>query len=347
MHGSRGDVLLLETDISILGDAALGDRLERISYNALPATFSSDMWAHQYDQQANQVLCSLANHRWATNGPESNIFGLEPNFGCCTANMHQGWPKLASHLWMATEDGGLAAIAYGPSNVSTSLRGAPVTIEELTEYPFRDSVTLAIKLARPASFPLVLRIPAWADGATVMVNGEAQGGVTACSFYRLDRKWSNGDRVGVRFPMQVRTSTWYNNSVAVERGPLVYSLKIGESWHKIKQTGPAADWEVYPVTPWNYALVLDPKQPADWFTVKENAVSKQPFDPNSPAVEITAKARRLAAWQLVDDSAGPLPASPVKSGLSEETITLIPYGSGKLRITAFPYTLPGATEAGK
>ena len=338
----------LETDIAVLGDAALGDRLERISYNALPATFSADMWAHQYDQQANQVMCSLANNHWATNGAESNIFGLEPNFGCCAANMHQGWPKLASHLWMATPDGGLAAIAYGPSEVSTSLRGqTPVTIEEQTGYPFRDSVTLGIKLAKPSSFPLVLRIPAWADGATVAVNGQAQSGVTAGGFYRVDRKWNNGDRVALCFPMPVRTSTWYNNSVAVERGPLVYSLKIGESWHQIKQTGPAADWEVYPTTPWNYALILDPQHPADWFTVKENPVAKQPFDPSTPALEITAKARRLPAWQLVDDSAGPLPVSPVTGGRSEETITLIPYGAGKLRITAFPYTLPGAVETAK
>src|SRR5467141_1093780 len=158
----------LEIDMSILGDPAFGDRLEKIAYNALPGTLTADMWAHQYDQQANQVSCTLANRRWSTNGPESNIFGLQPNFGCCTANMHQGWPKLASSLWMATPDDGLAAIVYGPSEVSISLRGeTQVTIEEQTNYPFRDSVTLGIKVAKPSSFPLVLRIPAWAAGATV------------------------------------------------------------------------------------------------------------------------------------------------------------------------------------
>ncbi len=94
----------LETDLAITGDAAFGDRLEKIAYNALPATITEDFWAHQYDQQPNQVMCSLSKRNWSSNGPESNIFGLEPNFGCCTANMHQGWPKLAASLWMATNN---------------------------------------------------------------------------------------------------------------------------------------------------------------------------------------------------------------------------------------------------
>jgi hypothetical protein len=316
----------LEQDIAILGDAALGDRLERIAYNALPATLSKDLWAHQYDQQANQVMCSISNRRWATNGPESNIFGLEPNFGCCTANMHQGWPKLASSLWMAAPDNGLAAIAYGPSEVTAN----GVTIEENTDYPFRGTVQLTVKLAKPAVFPLVLRIPGWATGATVAVNGEQQPNVKPGEFFRVSRSWKSGDRVELRFPMTIRTSTWYNNSIAVERGPLVYSLKIGESWNKIKQTGPASDWEVYPATPWNYALVTGSWQ------VAEKPIAKQPFDALSSPIEISAKARRVPQWTLVDDSPGPIPMSPVTTKRPEETVTLVPYGAAKLRITAFP-----------
>ena len=109
----------LQQAIRVTGDAALADRLERIAFNALPATFTADMWAHQYDQQPNQVLCTLARRNWSTNGPESNIFGIEPNFGCCTANMHQGWPKLVQSLWMSTPDKGLAAVTYAPSEVRT------------------------------------------------------------------------------------------------------------------------------------------------------------------------------------------------------------------------------------
>ena len=74
-----------------------------------------------------------------SNVPDSNLYGLEPNFGCCTANFHQGWPKFASHLWMKTPDGGLAVVAYAPCVVETKIQGKPVKLEVKTDYPFRDT----------------------------------------------------------------------------------------------------------------------------------------------------------------------------------------------------------------
>jgi DUF1680 family protein len=322
----------LETDEWVLGDPLLADRLEKIAFNALPGTMTADLWAHQYDQQANQVMCSLSKREWSSNGPESNIFGLEPNFGCCTANMHQGWPKLAESLWMRTKDGGFAVSVYSPSSVLGKVRDVPVSIDEETGYPFQEDVALTIHAGKPVSFDLQLRIPAWADRASVDVNGVQQDGVQPATFVKIEREWKNGDRVVVHFPMAVRVSHWYHNSIAVERGPLVYSLKIGESWRKEKQTGPAVDWEVFPTTPWNYGLMLDS------FRVAEKPIARQPFSVETPAVEITARGRRVPEWQLVDDSAGPIPESPLpQSKQPEETLTLIPYGAAKLRITAFPY----------
>ena len=152
----------LEVLAGVLGDSRLGDRLEQLAFNALPATFTKDMTAHQYDQQCNQVICSAkGEHVYTSNGPEANLYGLEPNFGCCTANMHQGWPKFASHLWMKTDDGGLAAIAYAPCVIKTTIQGKPVKVEVVTDYPFRDVIHIQATVPEAMTLPLHVRKPGW------------------------------------------------------------------------------------------------------------------------------------------------------------------------------------------
>lgn len=331
----------LEQAVAILGDPLLGDRLEKIAYNAQPATISEDMWSHQYDQQPNQVLCSLEKRPWTSNGPESNLFGMDVNFGCCTANLHQGWPKFTANLWMGTHDDGIAAIAYAPSEVRTLVKGnLAVTIHEETEYPFRDVIRLTINPERPGEFPLKLRIPAWATEAALSINGQEVKGVKAGTFHSLLRQWKRGDQVVLRLPMTVKASRGYRDSVILERGPLVYSLKIGEDWREVQgrlrnpAIPPAKDWEVHPTTPWNYGLAIDPIRPLA--EVIERPVGKQPFSTNGAPIELKVSGRSLPDWKLVNGVTGPLPASPVKSSAPLIPLTLIPYGAAKLRITEFP-----------
>jgi uncharacterized protein len=333
--------------LAIAGDPSLSDRLEKMTFNALPGTFDGDMWAHQYDQQPNQVLCSLRPRSWTSNGPESNLFGLEPNFGCCTSNFHQGWPKFVASLWMATADGGLVAAAYGPSEVRTTVRGnVAVTLTEDTEYPFRDRLAIDVSPARAAAFPLLLHVPAWATGAEIAVNGERQASVRPNTFHRIERTWKAGDRVTLRLPMAVRATRWFNDSVALERGPLVYALRIGEDWRKLTSgmknpaRSPAVDWEVHPTTAWNYALAIDPEKVAAAVTVTEKPLGPIPFSPQGAPVEMRVPGRRLEGWTMVDGSADAPPKSPVEAPGPDETLTLVPYGSAKLRITAFPITSP-------
>lgn len=145
--------------------------------------------------------------------------------------------------------------------------------------------------------------------------------------------------------MPVRASHWFHNSVVIERGPLVFSLKIGQSWRQEKQTGPSKDWEVFPTTPWNYALLLDPANPAAAFKIVEAPLKTQPFNLAAPPVTLTGQGRRVPDWQLESDSAGPLPQSPIRYRKSPcpqvpEALQLIPYGAAKLRITAFPFEAP-------
>lgn len=320
-----------------LGDPLFGDRLEKVAFNALPGTFTKDMWAHQYDQQPNQIACTRRQRRWSTNGLDSNLYGLTPEFGCCTANMHQGWPKLVASLWMSTPEGGLAAVAYAPGEVEAWIGpGIQVHVSEDTDYPFRPSIHLAVNPASPVSFPLKLRIPAWAENATIAINGVSATDVSSGTYKVIERTWNKGDRVEINFPMRPRISRWENHSVAIERGPLVYSLKMGENWTKLQDNAQAPDWEVTPTTAWNYGLVLDPANPAPAIKVSESAMNAYPFSEEGSPVELVVRARRVPEWQAVDGSAGPLPDSPVRSSSPQEEITLIPYGAAKLRITAFP-----------
>ncbi|HOM72659.1 MAG TPA: glycoside hydrolase family 127 protein, partial [Armatimonadota bacterium] len=314
-----------------------GDRLEKIAYNALPAPFSPDMWAHQYDQQANQVMCKWSEDNWwTTNLADSGLYGLEPNCGCCTANMHQGWPKFVSHLWMATPDDGLAAVAYGPCVVSAKVKGdVPVTITVDTDYPFDEIVCMSFSTPKSVKFPLQLRIPDWAEDATISINGKAID-TEPGTFATVDRVWEDGDKLNLRLPMKIRIERRFNNSATILRGPLVYSLKIGEEWTKVAGEEPHADYQVMPTTPWNYGLILDMENPEKSITVKKKSVGKMIYSSDTAPIELHVKGRIVPEWKEEHAGAGMLPVSPVKSSEPIQDLVLIPYGCAKLRVTEFP-----------
>jgi hypothetical protein len=107
-------------------------------------------------------------------------------------------------------------------------------------------------------------------------------------------------------------------------------------WKQIKGTPPAADYEVRPTTPWNYALVLDPEKPEKTITVEERSVKMPCFTEIKAPVVMTAKARQVPEWGMDGASAAPPPPGPVTSSKPVEDVELIPYGAAKLRITEFP-----------
>jgi len=330
----------LEVALATFGDASIGDRIEKITFNALPGTFSDDMWSHQYDQQSNQILVGLNSKPWITNGPESNLYGLEPNFGCCTANFHQGWPKFTSSLWMSSPDGGLVASLYAPCKVETVVAGQKVNISVETEYPFRQDVRIVLSPKVSIRFPLRMRIPAWARGATIRINGQLETVDTSPeTFAFIDRLWAPGDVVDLHLPMVPSVSRWFNRSLALMRGPLVFSLNPGQSWVKLRDRGLTADWQVYPMAAWNYALLVDEPSAVE-IRVVEGPIGPQPFAARAVAVKLRVRGRLINAWRSEDGVAGPLPNGLQSSSLPLETLELIPYAAAKLRITAFPQLRP-------
>lgn len=338
----------LEEMTKITGDLSFVDHLERIAFNALPTQLTDDFMARQYFQQANQVDVSHCIHNFDITHSESDlVYGLLTGYPCCTSNFHQGWPKFVQNLWYSTSDGGLAALAYSPCRVTAQAGGQEVTIEERTRYPMEGNIKLLISLHSPASFPLYLRIPSWTKNASVTVNGSPVEASAPGSVTVISREWSDGDIVELSFPMKVTTDTWYENSISVERGPLVYALEIQEEWvRKDNSSDPIHGefyWEVHPKSPWNYGLVDfdDPEEAFDVTVDERKLDSNWYWNIESAPIVITAKAKRIPYWTLYNGMTGPIPYSrmygnPVIRDKREETIRLIPYGCTTLRISEFP-----------
>ena len=323
----------LQVLLEIFGDMGYADMLERLAYNALPSTLTEDCMGHQYLQQSNQVLVSKAERNWFNNDDTSNMYGLEPHFGCCTANMHQGWPKLADSLWMKEGKDTLISLVLAPSVVAAGLDGEEVSVRLDTEYPFKDTLRYEILKAPQKPMKLKIRVPGWcSEPRAELIKGQEVTVEINSFFIEVSGLLSPMDRIDVVFPMDIVYSSWYKNSVAIERGPLVYGLNMKEHFTVYKECAGIKDYMISSESPWNYALKKGGR-----VQVSEHEVSAVPFSKSNPPVTLTGTGIRVDNWILENDSAGDIPASPVTNHGNEEILELIPFGCTRLRVSQFPY----------
>ncbi len=321
----------LQIILEIFGDTEFADLLERLAFNAYPAMFTEDYMAHQYLQQVNQIAATNETRPWYNNLDDSNTFGLEPNFGCCTANMHQGWPKFVRSLWYR-EDSGLVSMVFAPNELKTKINGEDIWIETKTQYPARLKIEYLIKQAGTIPFTLKIRIPEWCHTYEIHCNGTALQHAREDGYIKLYRRFSEKERIVVSFHAEVKTSHWYHNSISLEKGPLIFALDMDEHWHTYRSHAGIDDYEVTSQSAWNYALIAGEK-----ITVQEMPFGKVPFEKHQPPIVIQTKAIKTDIWKQEGGNTGNLPKSPIKAEGKPETIRLIPFGCTHLRIAQFPF----------
>ena len=322
----------LEVLARAYGSGEFGDRLERVAYNALAATMTADMTAHQYHQQPNQVLATIARRDWTYSSEAANIFGLQPHFGCCTANLHQGWPKLAASLWAEDERGGLAVLAYAPCTVN----GRDLAIAVDTYYPFAETVTIRILRAAPGERRIALRIPAWCQIPTLHIRGEAIPVDATDGVAGLVRTWREGDTIELHVPMSVRVEGRANGAISLQSGPLTLAYCPGEIWRGIPDTPGLGDWEVTPRGSWNFGLEVEADATELRLVVDRQPPSSQPFSLAASPLRVATRGRFIHEWTIHHNSAAPPPPSPVTTNQTPRPITLVPYGCARLRVCEFP-----------
>lgn len=348
------DQLLLQ----FTGDTFWAENCEDVAFNTFPAAFMSDYKSLRYLTAPNMVVSDRKNHAPGIQNDGPFLMMNPFSSRCCQHNHAAGWVYYAENSWMATPDNGLAAQLYSEGSVTARVGdGTEVTVLETTHYPFEESVQFAVQAKKAVSFPLYLRIPAWSKKAQVKVNGKfipvkARPG----GYVKLTNRWKQGDKITLQLPMALRVREWTRNknSVSINYGPLTYSLKIREDYvqkdskataigdSKWQETADPQKWpsyEIYPASDWNYGLALNNQKPAQSFCFEKKPwpANDNPWTADGAPLQLKAKGKKIASWTLDKYGlCGLLPPSPVQTAEELTTLTLIPMGSARLRISAFP-----------
>jgi len=340
------------------GDPLWADHCENIAFNSYPAAVMPDFKSLRYITSPNHVLSDSENHHPGIDnrGP---FLSMNPfSSRCCQHNHTQGWPYFIENLIYATPDNGVAAVIYGACESTVKVgNGTEVRITEDTNYPFEEGISFKITTSRNVSFPFYLRIPSWTKGAQVLVNNKkVKVDLMPDKYVRIEREWKNGDNISIIFPMELDIKRWQvnQNSASINYGPLTLSLDIKEDYKKVNSIETAigdskwqkgADpekwptYEIYPASAWNYALVLDQKNPLVDFAVERRDWPSDdfPFVQASSPIIVKAKGRKIPSWKVDQYGlCGVLPAQDVRMDERIEEITLVPMGTARLRITSFP-----------
>ena len=350
-----------EIMMQITGDPFWADHCEDVAFNTLPAALMPDMRSLRYITSPNMAVSDGRLHGPSIDNNLRGMLSMSPfSSRCCQHNHGMGWPYFAEHLVMATTDGGLATMLYAANETTARVAdGREVKLSVSTNYPFEEQIRIVVQTTSDVRFPLYLRIPAWADGASVTINGkDVNTIVESGKFVRIERQWQQGDEVVLTLPMNLSTRVWQKNkaSVTVDYGPLTLSLLIDERYqqrdsrdHDIVQDDShwqagvdASLWPAYEIfanSDWNYALDVDEQMMPVNITLERRAwpADDFPFTPDAVPFVFRASGKKIPSWGM--DATGMtsmLPSYFAERSQESDELQLVPMGTARLRITAFP-----------
>lgn len=343
-------------------DPSLADCMERICFNALPGAVTPDFRALQYFSGPNQVVAGpQTNHHPHGKGHAHVSYRPNPATECCPGNVHRAMPAFAGRMWLEDGRGGVVAALYGPSRYTTGRGASQVSITEETTYPFGDRITFRFSVRRPTRFPFTFRIPGWCTDASVTINGRAwKKKLRMGTWATLERIFADGDVVELHLPRELKMVRGPEKGWGVEWGPLVLSLDVVtrrtiERDDRSTEDFPA--WTMMPASAWNVALVKDRRglpKGAEWLPAP---ASGNPWDAATTPLRLRVIARRVPGWKIEKKKrlvlqhgdkkriirgdiqfTPPLPDANILARASrrEETVTLVPLGATRLRVTWFP-----------
>lgn len=334
----------------ITGESIWSDRCEILAINSLPAAF--DPFQARTTHYITCANCIVLDDQAKTDGEFYNnwpMLAYKPgvhDYRCCTHNHGMGWPYYAEECWLATYDGGLCASMFVSSKVTALVGpgdGIQVTIQEETDYPFDGKVQFKIQISTPTQFKLYIRVPGWCTRQpTIKYNGEQifQGATpNDGSFLVLDHLWTDNDIIHYTIPMNIRNRIWPDNknALSISYGPMTFALGIAEQYNRIGGTDDWPEFEVVPKSNWNYGVVLSQKNRWQAIRKKRTNMRGNIFTRNNIPINIEVIGRPIPQWTADSQNVvEQLPMSPVSSDEPEESLTLIPMGAARLRITAFP-----------
>ncbi|HHV54658.1 MAG TPA: hypothetical protein GXX55_04335 [Firmicutes bacterium] len=228
-------ILLLDQALRWTGEARYAEELERTLLNSFLAAQLAD------------------GSNWSYMTPLNGQAQRPSTPNCCNAAGQRLVGRIPVFLYGQTEDG-IVVHQYSASDAEFVFGdGTTVTVKQRTEYPSRGSVVLNLDPERPVAFKLYVRIPSFATGAKMSVNGREPVAITPGTYAVCEREWRPGDTVALELPLQV-TARANDRYIALVRGPLVYAYF--QAW----QQQPERFYWNQGVYPEDIELILNPDQ---------------------------------------------------------------------------------------